>query len=53
MKVEITYRSGKVEIADIALRDYLAALKSLTSEGRLVGIRILPTRMEWVDVKNK
>ena len=53
MDVQIKYKSGKVEIADISLRDYVAALESLTIEGRLVEIKILPTRLDWVTGANQ
>ena len=53
MKVEIKERSGRVEIADISLSHYMAALESLTTEGRLVEIRILPTRLDWVTGANQ
>ena len=42
-KVEITYKSGKIEIAEIAIRDYTAALNQLVNEGRLISMKILET----------
>lgn len=38
--VTITYKSGKVESAAIAISEYAAALKQLANEGRLVSIKI-------------
>ena len=38
--VEITYKSGKVEIAEIKISDYSKALKKLAEEGRLVSMKI-------------
>jgi hypothetical protein len=40
-KVEITYKSGKVEIAEISIDEYGKALKQLGEEGRTAGIRII------------
>jgi len=39
--VEITYKSGKVEIAKIEISKYVAALESLAAERRVSGIKIL------------
>lgn len=41
LKVQITYKSGKVEITNIESSKYAAALVQLTSEGRLVSMIIL------------
>lgn len=38
--VTITYKSGKVENAKIAISDYTKALQQLVSEGRIVTITI-------------
>ena len=40
-KVEIVYKSGKVETAKIEISKYAEALKSLTEEQRMVSIKIL------------
>jgi len=40
-KVEITYKSGKVEIANINISEYSAALTQLSNEGRLVKMIII------------
>jgi len=40
-KVEITYKSGKVEIANIKISEYTAALTQLSNEGRLVNMSII------------
>ena len=39
--VEITYKSGKVELAAIEISKYVAALESLAGEGRVAGIKVL------------
>lgn len=40
-KVQITYKSGKIETTSIKMSKYSEALKSLASEGRLVSMKIL------------
>ena len=39
-EVKITYKSGKVEIANIKISEYSKALAQLTEEGRLVSLEI-------------
>jgi hypothetical protein len=39
--VEITYKSGKVEIAQIPMGEYTEALARLAAEGRLVSMKII------------
>mgnify|MGYP003652266531 CR=1 FL=1 len=39
--VQITYKSGKVEVAQIMIAEYCAALESLAGENRVTGIKIL------------
>ena len=41
MTVEITYKSGKVESANIALTDYVDAMVQLASENRVVTMHIV------------
>ncbi len=40
-KVEIVYKSGKVETTKIEISKYAEALQSLTEEQRMVSIKIL------------
>lgn len=42
--VEITYKSGKQEIAEIAIAEYTSALEQLANEGRVVSIKILSVK---------
>ena len=42
--VKITYKSGKVEMADIEFNQYTKALEQLTEEGRLVGMEIIKVK---------
>jgi hypothetical protein len=39
--VQITYKSGKVENAEIAIADYTSAMTQLQKEGRLVSMKII------------
>ena len=40
-KVEINYKSGKSEVAEIKISEYTKALEQLTSEGRLISMKIM------------
>jgi predicted RNA-binding protein with RPS1 domain len=42
--VRIEYKSGKIEVAEIAIKDYVKALENLTKEGRLVSMKIISTQ---------
>ena len=41
VNVKIEYKSGKIEIISIELKDYTKMLTQLTSEKRLVSLKII------------
>ena len=46
IEVTITYKSGKVEVASMALLDFTKNLVSLTEEGRLESMKITDLAIE-------
>lgn len=40
-KVKIIYKSGKVEIVEIPMKDYVKALVSLVNEQRVLKVQII------------
>lgn len=41
VSVQITYKSGKVEVIEIALRHYVSTLTTLADEGQLAEFKII------------